>query len=142
VCLFVLRPSNSLLGSSRATHRATLRAERLRAFSQITRLFKGTITRLVAIVIELGLLWLLPFAYLAAAYLALDIPARWLTHRDAYGRWGLLMFAAAVAIALVGITRARRDAPPIAPVRPKFAKAMLALSWVAAVLCTIGDLAY
>src|SRR6267378_4159304 len=81
-----------------------------------------------------------PFAYLTAAYLALDIPARWLARRDAYGRWGLLMFAGAVAIELVGVARARRDAPPIAPVRPKFAKVMLGLSWVAAVFFTIGDL--
>jgi len=105
------------------------------------RFFKGTIVRLVTMLADLVLLWLLPFAYLAAAYLALDIPARWLTRRDAYGRWGLLLFAAAVAVELVGIARARRDAPPIAPVRPKFAKAMLGLSWVAAVLFTIGDLA-
>jgi len=105
------------------------------------RFFKGTIVRLVTMLVDLVLLWLLPFAYLTAAYLALDIPARWLSRRDAYGRWGLLMFAAAVAVELVGIARARRDAPPIAPVRPKFAKVMLGLSWVAAVLLTIGDLA-
>ena len=105
------------------------------------RFFKGTIVRLITMLVDLALLWILPFAYLAAAYLALDIPARWLTRRDAYGRWGLLLFAAAVAVELVGIARARRDAPPIAPVRPKFAKAMLGLSWVAAVLFTIGDLA-
>jgi hypothetical protein len=51
------------------------------------------------------------------------------------------MFAAAVAITAVGVSRALRDAPPVAPVRPRFAKAMLGLSWVAALLCTIGDLA-
>jgi len=92
-------------------------------------------------VVELALLCGLPFAYLAAAYLALDLPARWLTSRGAYGRWGLLLFAAAVAVAVAGFRRALRDAPPIAPVRPKFAKAMLGLSWVAAILCTLGDLA-
>jgi hypothetical protein len=128
--LVVIRPSNSLLGSSRATRRATLRVERLRALSQIVRFFKGTIVRLITMLVDLALLWILPVAYLAAAYLALDIPARWLARRDAYGRWGLLLFAAAVAIELVGIAR----------VRPKFAKVMLGLSWVAAVLFTIGDL--
>jgi len=105
------------------------------------RFFKGVIVRLVTLVVDLALLWLLPFAYLVAAYLALDIPARWIARRDAYGRWGLLIFAAAVGVELIGIARARRDAPPIAPVRPKFAKVMLGLSWVAAVLFTIGDLA-
>ena len=141
LCLSVLRPSNSLLGSSRATRRATLRVERLRTLAQIVRFFKGAIVRLVTLVVDLALLWLLPFAYLVAAYLALDIPARWIARRDAYGRWGLLIFAAAVGVELIGIARARRDAPPIAPVRPKFAKVMLGLSWVAAVLFTIGDLA-
>jgi hypothetical protein len=139
--LLVLRPYSSLLGSSRAAQRANLRAERLRSISHVTRFFKGTITRVVGVVVELALLWGLPFAYLAAAYLALDLPARWVTHRGAYGRWGLLMFAVAGAVAAIGIRRAVRDAPPVAPVRPKFAKAMLCLSWVAALLCTIGDLA-
>jgi hypothetical protein len=139
--LLVLRPSNSLLGSSRATLRANLRAERLRALWHVTRFLKGTIRWMVGALVDLALLWLLPFAYLAAAYLVLDLPARWLAHRDAYGRWGLLMFAGAIAIAVVGVSRAVRDAPPVAPVRPRFAKVMLGLCWVAAVLSTIGDLA-
>jgi hypothetical protein len=139
--LLVLRPSNGFLGSSRATYRANVRAERLKALSSVTRFFKGTISWAVGGVVQLAVLWGLPFAYLVASYLALDLPARWFTHRDAYGRWGLLMFAAAVAITAVGVSRALRDAPPVAPVRPRFAKAMLGLSWVAALLCTIGDLA-
>jgi hypothetical protein len=137
----VLRPSDSFLGSSRATHRANLRAERLKTFGQIFRFGRGTVTRLWNAAVELTLLCGLPFAYLVASYLALDLPARWLSHRGAYGRWGLLLFAASVVIAAVGFRRALRDAPPIAPVRPRFAKAMLGLSWIAAVLCTIGDLA-
>jgi hypothetical protein len=137
----VLRPSDSLLGSSRATYRASLRAERLRSFWQLGRLLKALITSLVNMVVDLVLLVGLPFAYLVGTYLALDLPVRWLAHRDAYGRWGLLLFAASVAIACVGVIRAKRDAPPIAPVRPRFAKIMFGLSWVAAILCTIGDLA-
>src|SRR5438128_2105998 len=82
-----------------------------------------------------------PLAYLFSAYLVLDLPARWFAHRGAYGRLGALLFLASVVLAFVGITRAVHDAPPIAPVRPKFAKAMLGLSWLAALLCTIGDLA-
>jgi len=96
---------------------------------------------LVRAAVDLVLLCGLPFAYLAAAYLALDLPARLLAHRGAYGRWGLLIFAAAMIVSVIGIRRAVKDAPPIAPVRPKFAKVMLGLSWVAAVLCTMGDLA-
>jgi len=91
--------------------------------------------------VDLVLLCGLPFAYLAAAYLALDLPARWLAHRGAYGRWGLLIFAAAMVVSVIGVRRAVKDAPPIAPVRPKFAKVMLGLSWLTAVLCTMGDLA-
>jgi hypothetical protein len=137
----VLRPSDNLLGSSRATYRASLRAERLRSFWQLGRVLKALITSLVNMVVDLVLLVGLPFAYLVGTYLALDLPVRWLAHRDAYGRWGLLLFAASVAIACVGVIRAKRDAPPIAPVRPRFAKIMFGLSWVAAILCTIGDLA-
>jgi hypothetical protein len=136
----VLRPSDSFLGSSRATHRASLRAERLKALGGLPRVLRNAVKDLVNTVVDLALLVGLPFAYLAAAYFALDLPARWLAHRGAYGRWGLLLFAAAVAVAAVGIRRALRDAPPIAPVRPRFAKVMLGLTWVAAVLCTIGDL--
>ena len=137
----MLRPSDNFLGSSRATHRASLRAERLKTFGQLVRFVRGMVTRLWNASVELALLCGLPFAYLVASYLALDLPARWLSHRGAYGKWGLLLFAASVAVAAIGFRRAVRDAPPIAPVRPKFAKAMLGLSWIAAILCTIGDLA-
>jgi len=137
----VLRPSSNLLGSSRNAHRASLRAERLRALWQVTRAIKGTVSLLVGSVADLLLLCGLPLAYLFSAYLVLDLPARWFAHRGAYGRLGALLFLASVVFAFVGITRAVHDAPPIAPVRPKFAKAMLGLSWLAALLCTIGDLA-
>ena len=137
----MLRPSSNFLGSSRSAYRARLRAERLRALWQVTRAIKHVVSTLVDAVWELSLLCALPLAYLAAAYLVVDLPARWLARRGAYGRFGLLLFLASIAVALTGILRAVQDAPPIAPVRPKFAKAMLALSWVAAVLGTIGDLA-
>jgi len=35
--------------------------------------------------------------------------------------------------------RFAKGAEPIAPVRPRFAKTMLALSWLLALLCTVGD---
>ncbi|TMB07673.1 MAG: hypothetical protein E6J66_18045 [Deltaproteobacteria bacterium] len=105
------------------------------------RAIKGTVSLLVGSLADLLLLCGLPLAYLFSAYLVLDLPARWFAHRGAYGRLGALLFLASVVLAFVGITRAVHDAPPIAPVRPKFAKAMLGLSWLAALLCTIGDLA-
>jgi len=138
----MLRPSNSLLGSSRAAQRATVRAERWKALGQVARGVKLVVAALFAIVAELALLWALPFLYLAASYLALDLPARWLTHRPAWGGWGALVFVAAVAVGLVGIGRAVQGSEPVVPVRPRFAKAMLGLCWIAALLMTIGDLAY
>ena len=137
----MLRPTGNLLDSSRATYRASLRAERLRTLWSFGRLFKSLASGVTRAVVDLVLLLGLPFAYLFAAYLVLDLPARWFAHKDAYGRWGLLLFAASLAIAGVGVVRARRNAEPIAPVRPVFAKVMLGVSWLAAILCTIGDLA-
>lgn len=136
----VLRPTKGLLESSRAARRASLRAERLKAVAHFARAIKGLVRGLFAVLVDLFLLWTLPLLYLAAAYLALDLPARWLTHREAGGGWGVLAFIGALAIGLVGISRAVQNAAPIAPVRPQFAKAMFALSWVAALLFTLGDL--
>jgi hypothetical protein len=137
----VLRPSDNLLGSSRAAYRRGIRAERLKSLWQLWKLLKVGISRALSAAAALVLLCGLPLAYLVSSYLAIDLPARWLTHRGAYGHVGVLLFVSAVAMALIGIARAAQDAPPIAPVRPKFARAMLALSWAAAVLFTIGDLA-
>jgi hypothetical protein len=141
ILLVVLRPSSNLLGSSRPTHRANLRAERLRALWLIPRAIKAAVSAVVSAAWDLVLLCALPLAYLASSYLVLDLPARWFAHRGAYGGLGALLFLASLGIAYAGIARAVQDAPPIAPVRPKFAKAMLGLSWAAALLCTIGDLA-
>jgi hypothetical protein len=138
----MLRPSAGLLGSSRAARRANVRAERVRAVGHAIRGIRALVTVLVALVIDLVLLWALPFVYMAAAYLALDLPARWIAHREAWGSWGVIAFLGACAVGLIGIARAVQDAAPIAPVRPKFAKAMLAVSWVAALLMTIGDLVF
>ena len=137
----MLRPSSNLLGSSRSAYRANIRAERLKALWAVPRAIKSAVALLVNAAWDLLLLCALPLAYLAAAYLVVDLPVRWLTHRGAYGRFGFLLFLASAAIAAAGIMRAVQEAPPIPPVRPKFAKAMLALSWVAAILATIGDIA-
>ena len=136
----MLRPSNSLLGSSRAAQRASLRAERLRFFGRFWRGFRRSIALLFAAALDLLLLCGLPLSYVAAAYLALDVPARWMAHKNAYGRWGTPLFFLSLGVCGVGIARAAQNAEPIAPVRPKFAKAMFALSFVAALLFTITDL--
>ncbi len=117
-----------------------MRAERLKALSHVFRAIKGAVAQLIRVIVALALLCGLPIAYLVAAYLVVDLPARFLSHRSAHGGVGALLFIAGLAVALIGISRAVQDAPPVAPVRPKFAKVMLALSWVAAVLFTIGDL--
>ena len=137
----MLRPSNSLLGSSRAARRASVRAERMKALGHAARGTRLLIFTLIAAIFDIALLWMLPFLYLAAAYFALDLPARWLAHRPAHGSWGVVLFFCALALGLVGIARAVQSSEPVAPVRPKFARAMLGLSWLAALLLTIGDLA-
>ena len=137
----MLRPSDNLLGSSRAARRANLRAERVKALTHAFRSIRTLLAGLLGAVWQLLILWGLPYLYLAAAYLALDLPARWLAHRPAWGAWGGAAFAASVVVCLVGIGRALQNSAPIAPVRPRFAKVMLAASWVAALLLTIGDFA-
>src|SRR5438105_8442728 len=94
----MLRPSNSLLGSSKAARRANVRAERIKSLGQTARGLVGLVVGLLGIAIDLVLLWVLPFVYLIAAYLALDLPARWLAHRGAWGGWGVLVFLAALVI--------------------------------------------
>jgi hypothetical protein len=138
----MLRPSNSLLGSSRAARRANVRAERVKALGHAARGVRAIFTVSFALVIDLVLLCGLPILYMAAAYLALDLPARWIAHREAWGNWGVLVFLGALVVGLIGVARAVQNATPIAPVRPQFAKAMLAASWVAALLMTIGDLVF
>ena len=137
----MLRPSNSLLGSSRAARRANLRAERVKSLGHAARGIRSLVSGVFALTVDLVLLWALPFVYLASAYLALDLPARWLAHREAWGGWGVVIFAAALVVGLIGLARALQDSTPVAPVRPKFARAMFAISWLAGLLLTIGDLA-
>ena len=141
IVIQMLRPSNSLLGSSRAARRANLRAERVKALGHAARGIRGLVSGVVALMVDLALLWGLPFVYLASSYLALDLPARWLAHREAWGGWGVVVFIGAVVVGLIGLARAVQDSAPVVPVRPKFARTLFALSWVAGLLFTIGDLA-
>lgn len=135
----MLRPSNSLLGSSRAARRANVRAERARALVQVLRSARQALSTLFSTALHLLMLLGLPLLYLAATYLVLDVPARWMAHRPA--PYGGALFAAALAVCFVGVARAVQGAAPVAPVGPRFARCMLGLSFFAGLLLTIGDLA-
>jgi hypothetical protein len=136
----MLRPSNSLLGSSRAARRANVRAERRKAFSSVARGARTAVTGAISGVFGVVLVFALPFLYLAAAYLAIDLPLRWMLGREASNWMTLLAFFGSIVLGLVGLTRTLQLAQPVAPVRPQFARAMFVLSWVAGLLMTIGDL--
>jgi hypothetical protein len=137
----MVRPSSSLLGSSRAARRASVRAAAFRAGLQLFRKLRHLVAVVLALATDLLLLCALPFFYLAAAYLVLDLPLRWLSHRNSPGGWAVALFAGAAIVCLTGISRAVQNVQPIAPVRPVFAKAMLGLSWLAALLLVLGDFA-
>ncbi len=83
----------------------------------------------------------LPLLYPVAAFLALDLPARFFAGRTHFSALGFFVFLGALGVTLYGGMRAVRGAPPVAPVRPKFAKAMLVVGWTAALLLTAADLA-
>jgi hypothetical protein len=136
----MLRPTQSLLASSRS--------ERRRAFRHgVARGVWSRIRRLALIVAELaGAAWDLlvlcgaPLAYLAASYLVLDLPARWLFGGARFSWSGFLLFGGAAGLSALGVSRAMRSAPPVVPVRPAFARAMLGISWAVALLLTVADL--
>lgn len=135
----MLRPANSLLTSSRATQRANINAERLKIFGHIARALKSLVNDVAGTAVDLVLLCTLPLAYLVSSYLVLDLPARWVAHRQSATSTAALLFLAALAISVISLVRFAKGAEPIAPVRPSFAKTMLALSWLLALLCTVGD---
>jgi hypothetical protein len=137
----MLRPSNSLLGSSRGARRAHRRAERRKLMGRAVGQSFGLVGDLWGTALDLVLLVTLPLLYLAASYLLLDLPLRWLLRREPATLPGGAELLLALIVSLVGIARSRREAEPVAPVRPAFARAMLGLGWVAALLLTIGDLA-
>jgi hypothetical protein len=136
----LLRSNNNFLGSSKAARRRNVRAERAKAFAGVVRGSRKTVGRLVSFVVGLLLLCGLPLLYLAASYLAIDLPLRWMQGREPATARTLLMFAVAIVVALTGLVRAIQGSPPVAPVRPRFARAMYALSWVTGLLFTLSDL--
>ena len=139
-CAEMLRPSNSLLGSSRAARRANINAERRRWIWQVLLGLIGLVSELALGVFDAVLLCALPLLYLVSSYLVLDLPARWLAHREPASMVTVAIFCGAVAVSITGLVRVVQDLPPLAPVRPRFARTMLALGWVAALVLTVGDL--
>jgi hypothetical protein len=136
----MLRPSNTFLGSSRATFRRNVRKERVKALQGFVRAWRRTVGRVVDGVVGLFFLCGLPILYLCASYLAIDLPLRFLFGRE-HATWKtLLLFLGAAVVGLIGLVRAVQGVPPVAPVRPRFARAMFGLSWVAGILFTISDL--
>jgi hypothetical protein len=137
----MLRPSGSLLASSRAAQRRTFRVEVGRTLWALVRRISAAASDACGSAWDLAVLLCLPFAYFAGAYLALDLPARLVAGRVHFTAVGFLAFAASIAVSLFGVSRAMKGAPPVVPVRPRFAKAMLLVGWSAALLLTVADLA-
>jgi hypothetical protein len=137
----MLRPSGSLLASSRAAQRRTFVLEISRALSTLIRKTSTAVVDICGAAYDLAVLLALPIAYFVAAYLVLDLPAGLIARRTHFSSLGLLAFVASVGVSLFGISRAMREAPPIVPVRPRFARAMLLAGWSAALLLTVADLA-
>jgi hypothetical protein len=135
----MLRPSNSLLGSSRAARNRSIRAERAKALGGIVRGISGLSGGLVGTAWDLALLAVIPLAYLSAAYLTLDLPLRWMFAGAKFEWAGLGVWLVAFTVSIVGIVRAMQEAQPALPVRPVFARRLLALAWVAALLMAIAD---
>jgi hypothetical protein len=137
----MLRPSGSLLASSRAAQRRTFHVEITRTLSTLIRKTSAAVADICGASYDLILLLVLPLVYFVAAYLALDLPARLIAGRTHFSSLGLLAFAASIGVSLLGASRTLREATPIVPVRPKFARAMLLVGWSAALLLTVADLA-
>jgi hypothetical protein len=137
----MLRPSGSLLASSRAAQRRTFRVELTRGVWAVARKVSAAVADMAGSTYDLVVLLCLPLTYIVAAYLALDLPARLIAGRAHFTALGFLAFCASVGVSLYGASRALRDAPPVVPVRSGFAKAMLLAGWSAALLLTVADLA-
>jgi hypothetical protein len=137
----MLRPSNSILGSSRAARRTRARNEVARVGGQLTRGALALSSDLFGSAYDLLLLATLPVLYVASAYLVLDLPLRWLTRREPLSLSGAGEFVAAALIGAVGVNRAVRGRPPIAPVSSRFARTLLCVGWTAALLLVWADLA-
>ncbi len=123
-------------------------ARRTRARTEVTRVVEqfgrgllGLSSDLFGSAYDLLLLAALPLLYVASAYLVLDLPLRWLTRREPLSLPGAGEFVAAALIAVVGVNRALRGKPPVAPVSSRFARTFLCVGWAAALLLAWADVA-
>jgi uncharacterized integral membrane protein len=129
------------LGSSRAARRANVRARRAKALSGAAKGARNAVLGFLNGAVGLILLCVLPLLYLTASYFTIDLPLRWINGTEQATWPAVVVFVAAIVVGLVGLARAIQGAPPVVPVRSRFARVMFALSWVAGILMTIGDLA-
>jgi len=136
----MLRPqSNRFLGSSRAERSRNMRRERVRAVSGLFDAVRGAVLLVTGVVVALVLLWGMPILYAASSFLVLALPLRWLTGRSQPTWLTMGELTAALAIAAIGLLRAAQGAEPIAPVRRVFARTMLGLCWLGALLLAAAD---
>ena len=129
-----------MLASSRAARRRSAREDRKKALSRLFRFLVGLTGSLCGIVFDLVLLAGTPLAYLAASFAIFDLPAGWMFGHKPMTGLGIGLFAAAILVSAFGIFRAMQGSPPVVPVRPRFAKVMLALGWATGFLLAIADL--
>jgi len=130
-----------MLASSRSAWRRSFRMEVVRLSTAIARKTSALVVDVVGSLADLLVMLGLPIVYAVGAYLTFDLPARLLAGRVRFSGTGFLVFLAALGVTLLGISRMLRSAAPVAPVRPKFARAMLLATWAAALLLTLADLA-
>jgi hypothetical protein len=136
----MLRPTQSMLASSRAARRRSAREDRRKTLVRLFRFLVRTVGTLGGIAFDLAVLIGTPLAYLAASFAVIDLPASWLFGHGKITGLSLGLFAGALPVSAFGIFRALHGAAPVVPVRPRFAKAMLALGWVFALFLAVADL--
>jgi ABC-type antimicrobial peptide transport system permease subunit len=129
-----------MLASSRSARRRSAREDRRKALFRLVRFLVRATATICGIAFDLALLVGTPLAYLAASFAVLDLPAGWLFRHAAVTGASLELFAAALLVSALGVFRAMQASAPVVPVRPKFARAMLAAGWIAALFLTVADL--
>jgi hypothetical protein len=137
----MLRPSDSLLYSSRAARRAHVRQERARAVAQGARSVVGIFGDVFGLAWDAAVLFGLPILYLGASYLALDLPARWLFTGDKVTLIDFALFLGSIVVSLIGLARVLQQAQPAQPVTPQFARRALVVGWLFALLLVVADVA-
>src|SRR5256885_1316001 len=111
----MLRPSGSLLASSRAAQRRTVRLEVGRLATALVRRTSAAVADVAGTAVDLSIMLGLPMLYAVAAYLTLDLPARLLAGRVHFTAFGLLVFLCAVCVSLLGVSRMLHEAGAAAP---------------------------